>query len=80
MTKKNSEYSGPFFEDCLCVDVQIYGDLKEGWRLSTDDGENAPVLWSEKFQKDIDAWNRFLEIVENEGMEAISGPIAVKHR
>ena len=80
MVKYSSKYSGPFIKEGLCVDVQIFYDLKTGWKLSTYDGENKTVIWSEMFQTELDAWNHFLEIVTRDGMEALSGPMSVMHR
>jgi hypothetical protein len=80
MVKHSSKYSGPFIKEGLCVDVQIFYELKEGWKLSTYDGENKPVIWSETFQTELDAWNHFLEIVARDGMEALSGPTSIMHR
>ena len=80
MVKYSSKYSGPFIKEGLAVDVQIFYDTKECWKLSTYDGENQPVIWSETFQTELDAWNHFLEAVARDGMEALSGPMSVMNR
>jgi hypothetical protein len=80
MVNNSSKYSGPFIKEGLCVDVQIFYDLKQGWKLSTYDGKNKPVIWSKTFQTELGAWNHFLEIVARDGMEALSGPMSVMHR
>jgi uncharacterized protein len=75
-----SPLSGPFTEDDVTVDVQIYRLEDSQWTLEVVDGEGTSTVWDDQFETAAAAKAEFLRSVAEEGLVGtLSGEPVSKH-
>ncbi|MEM8986987.1 MAG: hypothetical protein AAGC95_09705 [Pseudomonadota bacterium] len=66
----SSPLSGPFKQDGITVDIEIYrGEDEPGWLLEVVDQAGASYVWDDTFETDQMAKEEFLRSIKQGGMK-----------
>jgi hypothetical protein len=60
--------------DGKTVEVCIYRTPDDGWTLEVVDQYNNSTVWDDEFATDQEAFDLFLEVIKEEGIEVMIGP------
>lgn len=72
-----SRLSGIYVQDATAVDVRIQRTGSEApWTLITSAAGVSDLLWDGQFETDMDAWQMFLRVAEDQGIRAVMGRAA----
>ena len=69
-----SRLSGIYVQDTTAIDVRIQRAGPEApWTLVTSAAGVSDLHWDDPFETDMDAWQMFLRVAEDQGMHAVMG-------
>ena len=76
-----SPFTGPVHDDGVTVQLRIYRFASPGeqWQINVVDHEGDTTSWEELFETDREAFEAFLQVMEEEGIRTFLGSPPVRH-